>query len=192
MRGPDFAVVRHGVVKTAGEKPPVSRPRAMTPYPHNLIKREILDEYLGIREIVKTSRSAGHTASLCIQQRNSSHINLLCGATLAGTGRGQGPRGRNANAIVNGSKHSGADAAESGRESVVGVRLQSDERWLGCGEATARGIRVGVLRRVDAIQIDRDDIAAHLNSVLIPSQHLRVLRLHEVSTYRRRQLWVVG
>jgi uncharacterized protein YbaA (DUF1428 family) len=56
---------------------------------------------------------------------------------------------------------------------VVGVGLQSDERWLGRGEATARGIRVGVLRRVDAIQIDGDDIAAHLNSVLIPSQRLR-------------------
>jgi hypothetical protein len=54
----------------------------MTPYPHNLIKREILDDHPGIREIAKTSRSAGRTASLCIQQRNSSHINLLRGATL--------------------------------------------------------------------------------------------------------------
>ena len=39
---------------------------------------------------------------------------------------------------------------------------------------------------------DRDDIAAHLNSVLIPSQHLRVLRVHKISNYGRRQLWVVG
>src|SRR5262245_19926949 len=99
---------------------------------------------------------------------------------------------KNANVIVNVSKHSGADAAVGGRESVVGVGLQSDERWLGRGEATARGIRVGVLRRVDAIQIDRDDIAAHLNSILIPSQYLRVLRVHEIFSYRRRQLWVVG
>src|SRR5262249_48913684 len=83
MRAPDFTVVRHRVVETAGEKPPVSRPRAMTPYIHNLIKGEILDGHAGIREIAKTSRSAGRTASLCIQQCNSSHINLLRGATLA-------------------------------------------------------------------------------------------------------------
>src|SRR5262249_55456648 len=88
MRAPDFTVVRHRVVETAGEKPPVSRRRAMTPYPHSLIKREILDDHPGIREIAKTSRSAGRTASLCIEQRNSSHINLLRGSsspsTLAG------------------------------------------------------------------------------------------------------------
>src|SRR5262249_55739100 len=82
MRAPDFTVVRHRVVETAGEKPPVSRPRAMTPYPHNLIKGEILDDHPGIREIAETSRSAGRTASLCIQQRNSSHINLLRGGDV--------------------------------------------------------------------------------------------------------------
>ena len=57
----------------------------MTPYPHDLIKREILDDHPGIREIAKTSRSTGRTASLCIQQRNSSHINLLREATLGQT-----------------------------------------------------------------------------------------------------------
>src|SRR5437773_1514490 len=83
------------------------------------------------------------------------------------------------------SVYGNANITETGREAIVGIGLQTNKRRLGRREAAARGVGVGVFRCIDAVQVDRNHIAAYLDPVLVPDgEQLAGLRVGEVARLR--------